>query len=302
MRSTRLLFWLVSLLAIALIAVAVVQAVQTFQVREAEPRTGDTLGAEALDADYIPPIVRDVRETTETLRLSGTAEPDAVVLIKNGDTRVRQVPTDGTGAWVAEIGFDPAQTLRLSAEVFMDDIGINGDELVLRIPAPGAEDGLAQRALILITAPGGPSRVVQTPFGSSRAAGALQLASIDYDALGGAILAGRAAPGSRVSLLSSGRELGETDVSEDGRWFFIATDTLDTEMRKAFTLVQATPDGNAVEVSAEFAVLGPTEELRQDPDIWQVRRFLQGGGSQVTAVFAPVAVPRETENNEDTEG
>jgi hypothetical protein len=287
----------VTVLGFSLIAIAITQAVQTFRMRAAETVS---MVPEDLDDVFIPPVFREVRETGEKLSLSGSAEPESVVVIMNGEERLRQVQSNDVGAWQADIAVEQDTQFALSAQVFVDEVSIRGDETVLRIPAPGAEDGLAQRALILITAPGGPSRVVQTPFGGPRGSVALSLESLEYDVRGGAILAGRAQQGGRVRLLSEGRQIGEAPVGDDGRWFFIATDTQIGGTRKALTLQLITPESVVEEIDAGFDVLRPGETLRQEPDLWQVRRDLRGGGSQVSAIFAPIIV--DDDESEDADG
>jgi len=297
LRSSHLLLVIVSLLALGLIAVAVTQAVQAFQLRA---NTDVSVVPDNLDELFVPPVFRNVVETGETLSLSGSAEPESVVVILDGSARLRQVQSDDLGVWQADIAVERGTQFSLSAEVFVGEVAIRGDETVLRIPAPGAEDGLAQRALILITAPGGPSRVVQTPFGGPRGTDLLSLESLEYDARGGAILAGRAERGGRVRLLSEGRQIGEAPVGSDGRWFFIATDTQISGTRKALTLQLITPEAVGEEIEAAFDVLGPDEDLRQEPDLWQIRRELRGGGAQVSAIFAPIV--EETDPDEDQDG
>jgi len=145
--------------------------------------------------------------------------------------------------------------------------------------------------------PGGPSRIVQSPFGGSPTSGPLTMGPIDYDDSGGVILSGTTEAEGRVRIYAGGEAFGETRVGAGGRWNFIAGNLLP---RGEYPLSAELIDSQGVKarVSVPFALLPPSEsdaqstsslpEVKYEPFRWQVRRTLIGGGHQTTAIFAPI--------------
>ena len=271
---------MVALLAVAVVLVAVWQSTRTLQRAQGlgEPEAVDT------NRTFATPLFGDVAEEGDELVLGGTAEPEAVLSILDGARRIRQVQANGDGEWSARIAAAPHRALELSLESFVDETPVRGDEQLLRVPAPGAEDGVAPVALILVTAPGGPSRVIQTPFGGPLRDGPLTLDSLEYDRRGSLIVAGSSERAGRVRLSSGERVLGEAEVAEGGRWFFLARDVLGEALRLDVSLLDA--EAEVARVSADTQRLPAGQGRRQDADQWQVRRRLPGGGEQVSVVFA----------------
>lgn len=241
------------------------------------------------------------------LRLSGSAEPEAVVVITNRGERLRQIKTDADGSWslTLEAGDRP---MALEALLFVEDMGANmrSDETVFRIPVPNAEAVASANfitpALVMISAPGMPSRIMQSPFGGSPTSGPLMLGAIDYDDAGGVIISGTTSEPGRVRLYAGGQAnevgqaIGETRVGPDGRWSFIAGKMLPRgEYNVSAELIRT--DGPRVQISVPFEMLAPIPEMSDDsgaitvsfqPYRWQVRRALLGGGLQSTVIFAPM--------------
>ena len=276
---------IVAMLAVAVVLVAVWQSTRTLQRAQGlgEPEAVDT------NRTFATPLFGDVSEVGDELVLAGTAEPTAVLSILDGARRILQVPVDDEGEWTARIAAAPDRALELSLESFVDETPVRGDEQLLRVPAPGAEDGVAPVALILVTAPGGPSRVIQTPFGGPLRDGPLALDALDYDRRGSLIVAGSSERAGRVRLSSGERVLGEAEVGAGGRWFFLARDVLDEALELDVSLVDATSE--LARVSADTRRLPDGRGRLQDAGQWQVRRRLPGGGEQISVVFA---TPPET--------
>lgn len=280
-------------LAIAVVVVAILQTVQTAGGRDvARPAVID------LNDAFVPPVIREVEIKGAALRLSGEAEPGAELnvrpdeVMEAGDTTAEGVRVSDDGEWSLELRIDPTQPQSLSVESRVGEQRIAGDDTVIVLPAPGAGEGIAQRPLVAVTVPGGPSRIVQTPFGKPLREGALSLVAIDYDGGGGSLLAGRSDRAGTVELSSAGERLGEAVVTPDGWWYFIATGG-SSEGERSFEIVLREPSTDVAALSVVFEPLRPGEMLRQTPDSWQLRRRLDGGGSQVTAIFA---TPVQTED------
>ena len=295
---TRLLTLLVTVLALAVGGVALLQAYRAL-TSEAPPAVAADDG---LNDGFATPLIDEVSLTASSLSLSGTAEPGSTVLLRDETgRRIRQLAVSEAGAWFIDLPIGAAPlSITLDSFIGIDDgetVEVRGDETLLYVPAPGAEDGIAQRPLVSIAVPGGPTRIIQTPFGAPLRSGSLSLISVDYDEAGGTILAGRSEEPGVLHLLSSGRVIGEAGVGPDGRWFFIATDTA-TDGEKAFEIeLWAAGDSPTDRLSVAFQTLPEGETLRQDVGVWQVRRRLPGGGTQVSAVFA-TPLPRLTGEDE----
>lgn len=256
-----------------------------------------------------PAIFRTIVERDQQLSLRGTAEPDVVVsIIGNGDRR-RQIRADSDGIWEANIDVTEDDVLGLSLTTFLDESAqVNGDELLLRVVAPEVEREdrssdeilLNQKppALILLTAPGGPSRIIQTPFLRPPSQGALTLGTIEYDDRGGVIFSGFSSRLGRVRVFGNDELIGESRVASNGRWFLIAGETLPASAYNIRVQLQQ-PDGveSVIEVSLERLAPGLNAQISPyvvyNDDIWHVRRNLAGGGAQYTAIFSPDIVTKD---------
>lgn len=260
----------------------------------------------ALNQSVNPAIFRVISERNNLLNIRGVAEPEVVVSILGNSERRRQVRVDKDGIWEAEIDVSNDAVLGVSLAMFLDDNQrVNGDELLLRIMPPSKETEIseappfigssAQQPLILLTAPGGPSRVILTPFGRLPNHLGLTLGPIEYDDLGGVIFSGFSSRVGRVRVFGDGELIGESRVSPNGRWFLIAGETLPATPYKLRVELQES-DGTLSEISIDFQRLSPNLDSEISPyvvfddDVWHVRRNLVGGGVQYTAIFSPDAV------------
>lgn len=266
--------------------------------------SSDAVGSGSVDSGLTPVFFRTISEygldSEKKIRLNGTSEPNAVLTLLNENTRLRQFKSDESGNWDIVLDIDPTQTLVLEVVMFVEgDLSIRGDETIYRLPVPRGEkeeDSFALPALIMVSAPGGPSRVVQSPFGGSPTNGPLSMGPIDYDDRGGVILSGTTAAEGRVRIYAGGEAFGETRVGAGGRWNFIAGNLLPRgEYPIAAELIG--PEGVKARVTVPFELLPPSKnneksasdlpDVKYEPFRWQVRRALIGGGHQTTTIFAP---------------
>lgn len=256
---------------------------------------------------------------TQRLRLSGSAEAGAVVVITNKGERLRQIGVNDLGQWALTIDAEPGLMV-LEAQLYMeeDDPPIRSEETVFRLSVPDSENasetGLqinaetppATRyktsALIMVTAPGSPSRVIQSPFGETPSAGPLNLSVIDYDYTGGIIITGTSSVPGRVRFYAQDTVIGETGIGVGGRWNFIAGSLLPRAkiiLRAELIPAQGVPNAPAIpsRISIPFNFIPPLKEEDTDgsgalsvnieAQQWQIRRTLIGGGGQSTVVFSP---------------
>ncbi|WP_026940806.1 hypothetical protein [Hellea balneolensis] len=305
--KSRLIWMVVTGLALALILLV---AVQTTSFLSSVPIfSGDVEISEpaeksepVTDTGFTPVIFRTVNEfgtgSSRLLRVNGTSEPNAVLILLNRNQRLRQIRADDAGNWALDVNVERDQTMVLELVMFVDGgLNVRGDETVFRVPVPpkdAEEIDLDKPALIMVTAPGGPTRIVQTPFGGSPTDGPLTMGPIDYDDSGGVIFSGTTEEEGRVRIFAGPSAIGETRVGAGGRWNFIAGNMLPLgEYEIAAELIKS--DGVKARVSVPFERLPPSRntelsfvpDIRYEPFRWQIRRQLLGGGAQYTAIFAP---------------
>ena len=246
---------------------------------------------------------------TKKIRLSGDAEPGAAIIITNRGERLRQVLVNDLGQWGVTLDVDE-NGMALEAVLYKTEnaVGIRSEETIFRIPVPENEElatsNYTTDALIMVTAPGRPSRIIQSPFGGVPTSGPLGLSVIDYDYAGGVIITGTSSMAGRVRIFAQDAQIGETGIGVGGRWNFIAGRMLPRgEIEIRAELIPApgfvTTQEGPTSLSVPFKFLPP---LRQDetggggaltvnfePLQWQVRRTLIGGGGQSTVIFSPDA-------------
>lgn len=283
------------------------------RLAEAEPEIENVRGVE-------PASFQDVREFQERgvsrLSLSGNGESGAVVIITNRGERRRQVRVNDLGQW--EVSMDVEEgPMVLEAQLYAaeDTAGIRSEETVFRLPTNAAEattppNEYRTPALIMVTAPGSPSRVIQSPFGGSPTSGPISLSVLDYDQRGGIIITGTSSVPGRVRIYAQDTVIGETGVGVGGRWNFIAGRMLPrAKITLTAELIPAQdPSGEPRErsrISIPFNFIPPLKEedtdgsgalsVNVEPKSWQVRRTLIGGGGQSTMVFAPDVLPPRPE-------
>lgn len=275
------------------------------------PQNGSPLATQKIAASLTPVSFTQVSEAVSdgqsVLRLSGIAEPLSVIVLMDRGERIRQVRTSAQGIWSATLDiagpgmaieavmFDPAS----GESTGVTDTGppagatsIRGLETIFRIQRVSEEQPGAI-ALIMISAPGAPSRIVQSPFGGLPSSGPLAIGAIDYDDQGGVIFSGISEISGRVQLSVANAIIGETRVGPDGRWTYIASSVMPLG---EYDVKVELMDRNNATVSVPFERLPPLPETQGDDGAlsvnfesfrWQIRRSLVGGGLQSTAIFAP---------------
>lgn len=244
------------------------------------------------------------------LRLSGEAEANTVVVLTNRGERLRQVSVNELGQWGMTLDIEGGPMV-LEAQLFLKDgdEGIRSEETIFRLPVPSGNEAAAETydksALIMVTAPGRPSRIIQSPFGGTPTSGPLSLSVIEYDYTGGVIITGTSAVPGRIRLYAQDAVIGETGIGVGGRWNYIAGRILPRgQLKIKAELIPAAGALNApdapVSVSVPFQLLPQLREdetegsgalsVNFDPTQWQVRRTLIGGGGQSTVIFSPSIV------------
>lgn len=247
--------------------------------------------------------------------MAGTSQPNVMLILSQSGQRLGEVKADDAGNWTAILPINPRETQAINLIMVLEDgTRMRSDETLFRIPKTGerlpAQSGPIDTAivvpsapfeaptLILLTTPGGPSRVIKSPFGGMPISGPLSLGPIDYDDSGGAVFRGRSASGGRVRIYANEKVIGDASVQADGQWFYMIAETLP---RGSYDVAVALMDGTqeTARITVPFEKMAPTRDdqaggglyVSFEPKRWQVRRDLLGGGAQYTALFAPEQTP-----------
>jgi len=262
--------------------------------------------------DVRPASFRQVSEYLDgdarRLRLSGDAEPGAVIVLTDKGDRLRQLKANDLGQWGVSLDVNDGPMV-IEAQLYAaeDMPGIRSEETVFRLPVPDNPDIAATNfvapALIMVSAPGAPTRIIQSPFGAAPISGPLSLGAIDYDDRGGVIVSGSSEVPGRIRLYAENNVIGETGIGVGGRWNYIAGNMLprgEWEIRAELIPAIGAPNAptETASVSVPFALLPPLSNQGDEsgalsvnfqPLRWQIRRTLIGGGGQSTVIFSPDA-------------
>lgn len=309
MKQTRILGMIIGGLILALILFAGV----SFSGQWVSTSGGDSDPQRSIAASLTPVTFTCVSEIDgedrPILQLSGLAQPFSVVALLDRGERVLQVRTTAQGIWSArldvtgpgmaveailfDVQTDGPDTDIASEQAMEAMTSIRGVQTIFRIKRPN-EDGAEESALIMISTPGAPTRLVQSPFNGLPSNGPLAIGAIDYDDKGGVIFSGVSEVEGRIRLYVANAAIGETRVGPDGRWTYIASSVMplgEYEIRAELM----GGEGNPV-VSVPFERLPPLPQTGSDDGSlsvsfssyrWQIRRSLVGGGTQSTVIFAP---------------
>lgn len=259
-----------------------------------------------------PPSFTSVSEIEGALRMSGVSEPSATIVLSQGGKRLGETKVDEDGIWSTALPITPRETQAVSLVMLMEDgTRVRSDETLFRIPqfeedidsTPAAvasaivipSPSFDVPTLILLTTPGGPSRIFKSPFGGLPISGPLSLGPIDYDDSGGAVFRGSSDRSGRIRLYANGIVIGDAPVQPDGQWFYIIAETLP---RGSYDVVVALMEGTdeVTRITVPFEKMAFVKNDKPggglyvafSDDRWQVRRDLLGGGAQYTALFAPI--------------
>lgn len=300
------------------LALGLLIAVQITQGRDnktADQTTEPALTQEDLNQTVQPVVFKSVSEQNGRLRVSGTSEASAVIAIQNRSENFRQIIADNSGNWAAVIDVEDQESLELGLLVYVNqDVRIRSEEILYRVPPPltsapqdanSLESESDMPALLMLTSPGGPTRIIQSPFRGLPTTGPLSMGPVDYDNRGSVIFSGTSEAEGTVRIFARGALVGQSRVAMNGRWFFIAGETL--PMGSYEIMAELTePDGTVSAISVPFTrlrleksglnIVKPVSGIFEK-ERWQIARDLYGGGRQYTAIFAPTEVSSEAGAN-----
>ncbi|MEM1409235.1 MAG: LysM peptidoglycan-binding domain-containing protein [Pseudomonadota bacterium] len=238
----------------------------------------------------VPPtfdIVRVTRDGFATVAGRGAPNSAAELLANGEPIGTEPVDTDGTFAMNVDTPLDAGPVELTLRQTLPDGTVIFGEETVI-VYVPEKPN---QGPVVLRTKPGGGTEVLQRSAPIDPSLGPLTIDTIDYDAEGNVILAGRAEPGSVVQVFADGQPFVETQTDAAGRWSL--TGTL-APGRYMLQIVQLNPEGRPA-----FAIEVPFEQAAREDiifrdgnvivqpgnNLWVIARRAYGSGFQYTVIY-----------------
>ncbi len=163
------------------------------------------------------------------------------------------------------------------------------------------------KTLILLSAPGSNSRVLQTPFVSLPGKKGFVLEAVDYDNSGGVIFSGLSVQMGKVRIYANGNFVGESSVNSSGRWNLIFGNVMpmgryDIGVELVYTVKSDTDESEVedfIPLRLPFSrmppILGSDDNnpeiiVEYLKDRIQVGQALYGGGYQFTVIYSPQAL------------
>jgi hypothetical protein len=218
-----------------------------------------------------PPRITSTRRLDDgQIELGGLADPNVRIRLASPDGKAYGAVTDGRGLFSLTAPAAPGVRLFGLSEDVAGRI-IQGEGYLAVLPAPG-------RVAVLLRGGGG----AHAPGASSDAP---QVAAVDFDAGGGAVVSGVAHPGSTLRLVLDGRPAGEARADGQGGFSFALAAMLKPGDHE---LTIQSPVGEA---DARFGVSpsGPISGLpfrgqRQAGD-WRIDWLTPAGGQQTTLIM-----------------
>jgi hypothetical protein len=239
-------------------------------------RDGAKSQSDKLADAYRPPpmLVSAARAPDGSVRLSGSAPPDALVRLRSPEGPGVAALAGEDGAW--SLTLPPAEAPRLFAfDAELSGQVLRGEGAVAVLPAPSPV------ALILRAG------FAAAPTGSGPQ-GRLQLLTVDYDG-GGAAAGGFAPPNSPVRLTVDGGVVGVARADAHGHFAILAVDPQRGVAPGRRELRVDTPKGLSVErpvqIAASTLAADKAFAAEREPGGWRISWRIPGGGVQSSLVF-----------------
>ena len=313
-------FWILSAgLGIVLLLFVSLSSVKFFQNNSNSIDNKVTNNEYKVDTGITPINFSNVTiPNNRIISIRGTSEPDRLIVLLNNNKRINQIESNNEGIWEADVLLDNQNIMAIEVVMFYSgDISIRGDETLYSIPSViknninnqsvVSENSYDQRdkelnILVMLTAPGGPSRIIQSPFNQTPSDGPLAMTVLDYDDSGGVIFSGTTNEAGLVKVYAGEILVGETRVEAGGRWNFIAGNLL--PVGKYYISSELVKDeAVAARIDVPFVRMMPLTSKEKtnlprvvyDLESWQISRPLLGGGIQHTVIFASEQKVLDTE-------
>jgi len=267
------------------------------------------------DFDITPATIQTAVYRGGRIIISGNGVPNSQAILKHsthvgqGDGKISSVQVNGAGQWTLSFILGSAEvplaltvdSTMLSGQTIASDETLfvvssqeqTQEEQTQQAEQTGADEGpLTLSVLVLLSAPGGQSRVLQAPRGLPSIDG-FTLEAIDYDNSGGVIFSGSSDKKGAVVTYLRGRPVVETQVGQNGRWSLISGNTMPLGTYKVGAQLFPEDGSEAIKLTLPFERKKPFSDIENSPkilvtrheDYIQVARALHGGGYQYTIVY-----------------
>ncbi|PHR94070.1 MAG: hypothetical protein COA69_00285 [Robiginitomaculum sp.] len=306
MLKNRPLMMLLTGVVLALVLWGLVSVVQTNETPSTS--VGD-VEANTINDEYMisPASVLSIEQFGARFVLEGTGVAGAGLSLLHGERVLGTTKLNSAGEWtfsftqtvlpdVMELALlmttpdghqvrsDQSLLLIKGLEVEFEDIPVEMDQTL--VPA---------KALILLSAPGAGSRVLQTLYEDLPGQDGFILEAIDYDNSGGVIFSGLSLRQGKVTIYANGNPVGESRVDTTGRWSLIFGNIMPMGAYDIGVELVSDTGQNPIALTLPFERMAPMFETENSPKILvqrlddriQIARALYGGGYQFTVVYAP---------------
>ncbi|MCF6276070.1 MAG: hypothetical protein L3J05_09950 [Robiginitomaculum sp.] len=309
MFKSKPLLMLITGLVLALVLWGIVQAMQngsapadiTTTDNNAETPIKETISGQYTNA---PAIILSAVQSGSDFTVKGTGVAGAGISLRSETKELVRTKVSGQGNWTLAFTTD-AGSSSLVLDLLMvtpDGHQIRSDQSLFVVinphPLEVTDDmPIDRKALLLLTAPGTHSRVLQSPYDGLPQRSGFALEAIDYDNSGGVIFSGRSEQSGKVRIYAGENLVGESHVDSQGRWSLIFGNIMPLGEYKISAELVVT-DGKTIKLTLPFARMRPLFEAENSPKILvehlddriQIGRALFGGGYQYSVIYAPIAL------------
>lgn len=228
----------------------------------------------AEEAGYVaPPELFGASRADGRLTLTGRAPAGSTVRLDSPDGSSRTAAVDASGAWTMVLT-PPTEPAMFAFSAVAGDRTLRGEGAVLLTPAPGP-------AALLLRAGFGALALGQ-------AEPSPRIVAIDYDANGGAAVAGLADKKAAVQLNLDGTLAGRSEADENGHFAVMAANrNLASGARRIEIDAVGGRDQVTIDVSKPAPLKGAAYRASRISNGWRIDWAPTGGGVQTTLVFTP---------------
>lgn len=313
MFKSKPLLMLITGLVLAVILWGIVQFVQANKTGTTPklPAAGENIStAEPIKEppsnqyENAPASILSAKQVDSKFIITGSGVAGAGISLRNNTQELVRTKVSAEGDWTLAFSVDTT-TGTLGLDLLMvtpDGHQIRSDQTLFVVnnpQEPKAEENAQTigKALLLLTAPGTHSRVLQTPYDALPQRDGFALEAIDYDNSGGVIFSGISNSPGKVRIYAGENLVGESHVDSSGRWNLIFGNIMPLgEYNISAELVKT--DGTTTKLTLPFARMQPLFEAENSPKILvehlddriQIGRTLFGGGYQYSVIYAPIAL------------
>jgi len=234
--------------------------------------------------------------------IAGRAEPGSKVIVRDGDAVIGEITADTRGEWVLipEKPIPPGdRLLSLEASNPQGGAAVTSNETVaLSIPPSGAgRKGETALAVVLPRDGAGTARVLQRPDNvasvPAETPNALSMDTVEYDAQGRVVLAGRAAPNATLQIYLGNEPVATVTADNAGKWTATSARSVDQKPLE-LRVDQLAEDGHvaqrlALPLAQPAALqLAPGQEyvVRPGNSLWQIARRTYGAGTRYLVIYS----------------